>query len=54
MIVTRGFNSTNLVTRGYGITYIAEYIKAGCIFVKNAIGRVFSRNKQDVLFKKDC
>ena len=51
MIVTRGFNSKNLITRGYGLSIIYEAI---CIFTKNVINRIFYRLKQPILFKKDC
>ena len=52
MIVTRGFNSNAVVTRGYGI--VAEFVKGVCVFYKKAILRLFSRDKQKVTFKKDC
>lgn len=54
MIVTRGFNSKNIITRGYGIDIILAISDAVCKFSKGIISRVFKRDVQAVLFKKDC
>lgn len=53
MIVTRGFTSNSIITRGYGSSFIRNIV-AVCLFTKGAINRLFSRDKQTVLFKKDC
>ena len=54
MIITRGFNSNTIITRGYGLGSFVEYIKAGCIFTKKVMLRLFNRDKQRTMFKKGC
>lgn len=53
MIVTRGFNSRYIITRGYG-GILLDYGKAVCNFTKEIINKLFFRSEQINLFKRKC
>ena len=55
MIVTRGFNSKNIITRGYGIRDLIDAItKPVRIFVKALIRRFFGDNYiQETFFHQE-